>query len=126
MLIDMARAKGVSAYVGDGLNRWNGVHRLDAALLYRLALENATTGARFHGVAEGEIAFRDIAEVIGKQLNIPVVSIPPEQAGDHFGWFAGFAAIDCPASAKITQERLNWHPTHVTLLADMEQGSYFI
>lgn len=125
MLINLAREKGVSAYIGDGLNRWNAVHRLDAAHLYRLALENAVTGARFHGVAEGAIAFKAIAEMIGKKLNIPVVSKSPEEAAGHFGWFAGFAGLDCPASSKITRERLNWHPAQPTLLADMEHGSYF-
>jgi nucleoside-diphosphate-sugar epimerase len=100
------------------------LHRLDAAHLYRLALEHASAKSRFHGVAEEEIAFKAIAVVIGKQLNIPVVSKSIEEAADHFGWFAGFAGLDCPASSKVTQERLNWHPTQVTLLADMEQGSY--
>ena len=124
MLIDIARKKGASAYIGDGANRWNGVHRLDAARLYRLALENAVAGQRFHGVAEEAIAFKDIAQAIGKQLNIPVISIPAAEAADHFGWFAGFAGIDCPASSKITQERVNWHPVQPTLLADMENGVY--
>lgn len=125
LLIGIAREKGISAYVGEGFNRWNAVHRLDAAHLYRLALENAKAGTRFHGVAEEGIAFRAIAEVIGKQLNIPVVSIPAEQAAEQFGWFAGFAALDCPASSKITRERLNWQPTKPTLLADLEKGNYF-
>ncbi len=126
MVTNIARAKGVSAYIGEGSNRWNAVHRLDAAHLYRLILEsNATAGARFHAVAEEGIAFKDIAAVIAKQLNIPLVSISPEQAAEHFGWFAGFAAIDCPASSKLTQERLGWHPVQKTLLADMEEGSYF-
>lgn len=125
ILINTAREKGVSAYVGEGLNRWTAVHRLDSAVLYRLALENATSGARFHGVAEEGIAFKDIAEMIGKQLNIPVVSKSAEEAAEHFSWFAGFAAIDCPASSKLTQERLGWHPVQSTLLADMEQGTYF-
>jgi len=125
MLIDIARKKGVSAYIGDGLNRWTAVHRLDAAHLYRLALENAKAGTRFHGVAEEGIAFKDIAEIIGKQLNIPVVSKSPEEAADHFGWFAGFAGLDCPASSKITREQLSWNPVQTTLLADMEYGTYF-
>ena len=125
MLIDIAKKKGVSAYIGDGTNRWNAVHRLDAAKLFRLALENATTGARFHGVGEEEIAFKTIAEAIGKQLNIPLKSVTQEEAADHFGWFAGFAALDCPASSKITQETLNWHPERSTLLEDMGNGVYF-
>ncbi|GAB4006008.1 SDR family oxidoreductase [Spirosoma migulaei] len=125
MLINIAREQGVSGYIGDGLNRWNAVHRLDAVHLYRLALENAATGARFHAVAEESIAFKTIAETIGKHLNIPVVPIAPEAAAANFGWFTGFAGLDCPASSKLTQERLNWHPTQSTLLADMEQGIYF-
>ena len=125
ILINTAREKGVSAYVGDGLNRWTAVHRLDAAQLYRLALENATAGTRFHGVAEEGIAFKDIAEVIGKQLNIPVVSKSTEEAADHFGWFAGFAGLDCPASSKLTKEKSGWNTGHITLLEDMKNGTYF-
>lgn len=124
MLINIAREKGVSAYIGEGLNRWNAVHRLDAGRLFRLALEKGDS-ARYHGVAEEEIAFRDIAQAIGAGLNIPVVAISPEEAGSHFGWFAGFAQIDCPTSSKLTQERLGWYPTQPSLLADLEQGSYF-
>jgi len=124
-LINIAREKGVSAYIGDGRNRWNAVHRLDAARLFRLALEKATAGARYHAVAEEAIAFRDIAEVIGRRLNIPVVSKSPEEAADHFGWMAAFAGLDCPASSKLTQERLGWRPVHPTLLTDLERGSYF-
>jgi nucleoside-diphosphate-sugar epimerase len=125
MLINTAREKGVSAYIGDGRNRWNAVHRLDAAHLFRLALEKATAGARLHAVAEEGIAFRDIAEVIGRRLNIPVVSKSLEEAANHFGWFAGFAGLDCPASSKLTQERLGWRPAQPTLLTDLERGSYF-
>jgi len=124
-LINIAREKGVSAYIGDGRNRWNAVHRLDAARLFRLALEKATAGARYHAVAEEGIAFRDIAEVIGRRLNIPVVSKSPEEAADHFGWIGAFAGIDCPASSKLTQERLGWRPVHPTLLTDLERGTYF-
>lgn len=126
ILINIAREKGVSAYIGEGLNRWNAVHRLDAVHLYRLALEHAVAGRRFHSVGEEGIAFKAIAAAIGKQLNVPVRSISPETAAGHFGWFAAFAAIDCPASSKITQEVLNWHPVQRTLLADLEQGIYFI
>jgi nucleoside-diphosphate-sugar epimerase len=124
-LINLAREKGVSAYIGDGRNRWNAVHRLDAARLFRLALEKATAGARYHAVAEEEIAFRDIGDVIGRRLNVPVVSKSPEEAANHFGWFAAFAGLDCPASSKLTQERLGWRPTQPTLLTDLERGSYF-
>jgi nucleoside-diphosphate-sugar epimerase len=126
MLIATAREKGVSAYVGAGLNRWTAVHRLDTASLYRLALEKASPpGTRFHGVAEEAIAFRDIAGVIGKRLGLPVVSKSPEEAAQHFGWFAHFAALDCPASSKLTRERLGWRPVKASLLADLEGGSYF-
>jgi nucleoside-diphosphate-sugar epimerase len=124
-LINIAREKGVSAYVGDGLNRWTAVHRLDAAPLYRLALEKGSAGARYHGVAEEGIAFRDIAEVIGRRLNIPVVAKSPEEAANHFGWFAPFAGLDCPASSKLTQERLGWRPVQPSLITDLERGSYF-
>lgn len=124
ILVNLAREKGVSAYIGEGQNRWNAVHRLDAAHLFRLALENATPGARFHAAAEEAITVKIIAGAIGKQLNLPVVSVAPEAAAEHFGWFAHMAAIDCPASSKWTQEQLNWHPTHSTLLADIENGIY--
>lgn len=125
ILINIARDKGVAAYIGDGQNRWNAVHRLDAARLYRLALENATTGTRYHGVAEEAIAFKEIAEAIGQNLALPVVSISPEEAAAHFGFFAAFAGLDCPASSQQTQERLNWHPAQPTLAADLERGIYF-
>jgi nucleoside-diphosphate-sugar epimerase len=125
MLIQMAREKGTSAYVGEGRNRWTAVHRLDAAHLYRLTLEKGTAGARFHAVAEEEIVFRDIAEVIGRRLNVPVVAKSPEEAAKHFGWFAAFASLDCPASSKLTQERLGWRAVQRSLLDDLERGSYF-
>lgn len=124
ILVNTAREKGFSAYIGEGQNRWNAVHRLDAASLFRLALENATPGARYHGSAEEAITVKSIAEAIGKQLNLPVKSITPEAAAEHFGWFAHMAAIDCPSSSQWTQERLNWKPTHATLLADIENGVY--
>jgi len=124
ILINIAREKGKSAHIGDGNNRWTAVHRIDAARLYRLVLENAKSGARFHGVAEEGIALRDIAEAIGKQLNLPVESISPEHAPGHFGWFAGFAGVDIPASSQITRDSLNWHLTQPTLLADLESGIY--
>jgi nucleoside-diphosphate-sugar epimerase len=124
-LINIAREKGVSAYIGDGSNRWNAVHRLDAAHLFRLALEKASAGTRFHGVGEEEIVFRDIAEVIGRRLNIPVVTKSPEEAADHFGWFAHFAGLDCPASSKLTQERLGWQPSQPGLIFDLKHSAYY-
>lgn len=125
ILIDLARQKGVSAYVGDGLNRWTAVHRSDAARLFRLALEKGDAGSRFHGVAEEGIGFRDIAEAIGRHLNIPVVSKTPAEAAEHFGWFAAFAGIDCPASSQLTREQLGWQPSGVGLIADLDHGRYF-
>ena len=124
ILVNTAREKGFSAYIDEGLNRWNAVHRLDAANLFRLALENAKPGARYHGSTEEAITVKAIAEALGKQLGLPVKSIAPEAAAEHFGWFAHMAAIDCPASSKLTQERLNWHPSHSTLLEDIENGIY--
>jgi nucleoside-diphosphate-sugar epimerase len=124
ILINIARQKGVSAYIDEGGNRWNAVHRLDAAHLYRLALEKGEGGLRYHAVGEESITFKSIAEAIGKKLGIPVVSKSKEEAAEHFGWFQHFAAIDCPASSKITQERLNWHPVHSTLLADIAGNVY--
>lgn len=124
-LIAIARAKGVSAYIGDGANRWTAVHRLDAARLYRLALEAAPAGSRLDGVADAGIPFRDIAGVIGNHLNLPVVSIPREEASAHFGPAAPIAALDRPRSSVQTQELLGWRPTHPGLLADLEQGYYF-
>ena len=125
MLIGIARAKGVSAYVGEGHNRWTAVHRFDAANLYRLALERGTTAARYHGVAEEAVPFREIAEVIGKRLNLPVVAKSPEEAADHFGWFAHFAAIDCPASSARTRELLGWHPQQPGLIADLDHSARY-
>ncbi len=121
----IARDQGVSVYVGDGLNRWTAVHRLDAARLSRLALEKGAAGTRFHGVAEEGIALRDIAGVIGRRLRIPVVAKSPKNAASHIGWFAAFAGLDCPASSKLTRERLGWHPVQPSLLADLERCSYF-
>jgi nucleoside-diphosphate-sugar epimerase len=124
-LIALAREKGVSAYVGDGLNRWPAVHRLDAAPLYRLALEKGSAAAKFHGVADEGIPFRDIAEVVGRRLNLPVVTKTTEEASKHFGWLAHFVAVDCPASSKRTQELLGWQPKQPGLIADLERGRYF-
>lgn len=124
-LINIAREKGVSAYVGDGLNRWPAVHRLDAAPLYRLVLEKGSARAAYHGVADEGVPFRDIADIIGRQLNVPVVSKPPEEAANHFGWLAHFVAIDCPASTQRTQEKLGWRPVQPGLICDLRQGHYF-
>ncbi|HEY9259042.1 SDR family oxidoreductase [Chitinophaga sp.] len=124
ILVNIAKEKGVSAYIGDGQNRWNAVHRLDAAHLFRLALENTAPRARYHASGEEAIAVKTIAEAIGQQLDLPIASITPEAAAEHFGWFAQMAAIDCPASSVRTQEHLNWRPTHSTLLADIENGIY--
>jgi nucleoside-diphosphate-sugar epimerase len=125
-LIAIAREKGVSAYIGDGLNRWPAVHRLDAAHLFRLALEKGSAGARYHGVADGGVPFRDIAGVIGRRLKVPVVSRASEEAAEHFGWFAPFAAIDRTASSAQTQERLGWRPTQPGLIPDMDRSGYFM
>ena len=124
-LINLARGKGASAYVGDGNNRWPTVHRLDAAHLYRLALENGTAGARYHGIAEEGLLFRDIAEVIGRNLNVPVVSKAAEDAANHFGWFRAFAGADMSASSQRTRELLGWQPKKPGLIADLERGTYF-
>lgn len=124
-LIGIARATGVSAYVGEGQNRWNAVHRLDAARLFRLALEQGAAAPRYHAVAEEAIAFRAIAEAIGRGLNLPVVSKSPEEAAAHFGAFAGFTQLDAPATSQLTQQRLGWQPSQPTLLADLARGHYF-
>jgi nucleoside-diphosphate-sugar epimerase len=124
-LFAIAREKGVSAYVGDGLNHWPAVHRLDAARLYRLALEKGPAGSRYHGVADQGVLFRDIARVIGRHLNVPLVSKSPEEAAEHFGWISHFASIDCPASSEQTREQLGWRPTHPSLIADIDRPAYF-
>lgn len=125
MLIGIAREKGISAYLGEGQNRWPAVHRLDAARLFRLALEKGTAGARYHGVAEEGVPFREIAGVIGRRLNIPVISRAPEEAADHFGWFAHFAAIDNLASSRQTREQLGWQPAGPGLIEDIDRPNYF-
>jgi nucleoside-diphosphate-sugar epimerase len=121
----IAREKGVSAYIGDGANRWPAVHRLDAAHLYTLVLEKGVAGARYHAVAEEGVAIRDIAEAIGRGLHVPVVSKSPEEASEHFGWLAAFVSRDCPASSAQTQERLGWRPTGQTLIADLANARAF-
>ncbi len=125
-LIHIARAKGASGYVDEGANRWPAVHRLDAAVLFRLAVENVPAGSRLHGVAEEGVPLRDIATVIGKHLNVPVVSVPSATAAEHFGPFARFVAMNVRASSKRTRERLGWNPTHCGLIEDLEAGTYFI
>lgn len=125
-LINIARDTGVSAYIGDGSNRWPGVHTLDAAHLYRLALEAAPAGTRLHGVADEGVPFRDIAAVIGRHLDVPVVSISPEQAGDHFGFLALFGSLDNPTSSALTQKVLDWHPEGPGLIEDLDDGHYFV
>ena len=124
-VIHLAREKGVSAYVGDGLNRWPAVHRLDAARLYKLALEKHEAGSRYHAVAEEGISMREIAEVIGRGLKVPTVSLSPQDAAAHFGWLAMFAGFDMPASSAQTQKRLGWRPTGPGLIADLERMRYF-
>jgi nucleoside-diphosphate-sugar epimerase len=124
-MIDIARAKGVAAYVGDGSNRWAAVHQLDAARLFRLAVESAPAGARLHGVGEEGVRLREIAEVIGRHLDLPVTSVPPQEAAGHFGFLAGFVAMDAPASSVLTQKLLGWHPEGIGLIADLEAGHYF-
>jgi nucleoside-diphosphate-sugar epimerase len=125
-IIEIAREKGVSAHVGDGHNRWPAVHRLDAALLYRLVLEKGSAGALYHGVADQGVPFREIAEVIGRRLNLPVVAKSAEEVADHFGWLAHFVGIDCPASSAQTQERLGWRPSRLALISDLDQPHYFL
>jgi len=121
ILIGLAREKGVSAYIGEGLNRWPGVHRLDAARLYRLAIEQGTTEPAYHGVADEGVPFKAIAEVIGRRLGLPV----EPRGREHFGWFADFAGLDMPASSGRTRALLGWEPTGPDLLADIDQPGYY-
>ena len=122
-LVQIAREKKVSAYLGEGLNRWPAAHVLDVARLYRLALEKRHKGSRYNAVAEEGVLFREVAEVIGRRLKIPVVSLPKDQAAPHFGWLGMFADYDMPASSALTRERLGWQPTGPGLIADLEQLS---
>ncbi|MFG2926036.1 SDR family oxidoreductase [Streptomyces sp. NPDC048305] len=124
-LVAIARARGVSGYIGDGANRWAAVHRLDAARLFRLAVESAPAGSVLHGAAEEGVALRTIAEVIGRRLGIPVASVAPEAAAEHFGWAAGFIGMDSAASHALTAELLGWRPEGLGLLEDLEKGYYF-
>jgi nucleoside-diphosphate-sugar epimerase len=123
--VQLAREKKVSAYIGDGLNRWPAAHVLDVAHLYRLALEKHEAGSRYNAVAEEGISMREIAEVVGRGLKVSVVSLSPEEAPAHFGWLAMFAGFDMPASSAQTQELLGWRPTGPGLIADLEQMRYF-
>jgi nucleoside-diphosphate-sugar epimerase len=125
-LIDIARQKGVSAYVGEGLNRWPAAHVLDVARLYRLALEHGRTGERFNAVDEEGVTARDIATVVGNGLGVPVVALAPEQASEHFGWLGFFVGMDLPASSAWTRERLGWRPEGPGLIADLKNMDYAI
>lgn len=121
MLIRLAREKGVSAYVGDGLHRWAGVYRSDAARVYRLALEQGATEPAYHAVGEEGVPFKQIAEVIGRRLGLPVES----RDADHFGWLAHFAGLDMSASSEHTRSVLDWQPKGPSLLADIDQAGYY-
>jgi nucleoside-diphosphate-sugar epimerase len=123
--VGIARDKGVSGYVGDGANRWPAAHRSDAARLFRLALEGAPAGSVLHAVDDEGVPVRDISEVIGRHLNIPTVSIAPDEAWAHFGWLGGFLAIDSPASSTLTRKLLDWHPSGPGLIEDLDKGHYF-
>ncbi len=124
-LLNIAREKGVSAYIGDGGNRWSGAHRLDVARLYRLALEQGLAGKSYHAVADEGVTARDIAEVVGRHLGLPVASITPEKASEHFGVMARFAGMDGAASSALTQRWLGWKPTQIGLIADISRPGYF-
>jgi nucleoside-diphosphate-sugar epimerase len=124
-LVEIARAKGASGYIGDGANRWPAVHRIDAAHLFRSAVGDAPAGSTLHGVAEEGVPIRDIAAVIGRHLDVPVVAMSPDAAAEHFTWLAGLLAPDSPASSTLTRELMGWEPTHPGLIADLDQGHYF-
>ncbi len=124
-MIALARKKGVSAFVGDGLNRWPAVHRLDAAHLFRLAFENGSAGARYHAIAEEGVPFREIAETIGRRLNLPVVAKSPTEAAKHFNWLAPFVSVDNPASSERTRAILGWQPTQASLFSDLDRPNDF-
>jgi nucleoside-diphosphate-sugar epimerase len=124
-LIELARDKGVAAYVGDGLNRWPAVHRFDAARLYRLAIESSAAEAHYHAIAEEGIAFREIAAIIGRRLSVPAISVSREEAANHFAWFTHFATLDNPVSSARTRELLAWQPARPGLLADLDRSAYF-
>ncbi len=125
MLVGIARDKGVSGYIGEGHNRWNAVHRLDAARLFRLAVEGAPAGSTLHGVGEQGVPIRSIAEVIARHLDVPAESIAAADAGEHFGWLGGLLPLDSPASSELTQALLDWQPSGPGLIDDLEEGHYF-
>jgi nucleoside-diphosphate-sugar epimerase len=125
ILAGIAREKGASVYVNEGMNRWPAVHRLDAARVYRLALEHGVAGTRYHAVAEEGVPFKDIAGVIGRRLDLPVLSKTSEEAASHFTWFAMFAGMDAPASSERTRKLLGWEPTQPGLIDDIDKASYF-
>ncbi len=124
-LVGIARERGVSGYLGDGANRWPAVHRLDAAPVFRLGLESAPAGSTLHAVGEEGVPIRDVAEAIGRHLDVRVAPVPAEEAGAHFGFLAGFIGADSPASSAATRELLGWKPTHPGLIEDLEEGHYF-
>jgi nucleoside-diphosphate-sugar epimerase len=124
-VVAIARAKGVSGYIGDGTNRWPAIHRYDAAHLFRLAFENAPGGTTLHATGEEGVALHDVAEVIGRHLNVPVVSIAPEDAAAHFTWLAPLLALDSPASNVKTRGLMDWTPTHPSLLEDLDGDWYY-
>lgn len=124
-LIAIAREKGAAAYLGDGMNRWPAAHRIDAARVYRLALEQGASAVRYHAIAEEGVPFKLIADVIGKRLGVPVVSKSADEAEAHFGWFARFAAIDVPTSSAKTRTALGWEPKEKGLIEDLDQPYYF-
>lgn len=124
-LLNIAQEKGISAYIGDGGNRWSGAHRLDVAQLYRLALEKGRAGASYHAVADEGVTVRDIAEIIGRHLQLPVASISPEEGAAHFGMTAMFAGMDGAASSALTKQWLGWKPTQIGLIADISRPGYF-
>jgi nucleoside-diphosphate-sugar epimerase len=124
-LVAIAGDKGAAAYIGDGSNRWPAVHRLDSAHLFRLAVEKAPAGSTLHAVADEGVPIREVAEVIGRHLDVPVVSIPAEQAAGHFTWLGGFIGLDAPASSALTRELMGWQPTQPGLIEDLDKGHYF-
>ncbi len=125
MFIEIARRTGVAAYLGEGDNRWPAVHRLDAARLFRLAVENAEPGTRLHAVAEEGVPMHAIAQTIGEGLGVPVRSLSQEEAGAHFGWMASFVGLDNPTSSALNRKKFGWNPTQIELLEDMRRNGFF-